>query len=162
MARGVTHRPKGQCGLPNVADGSNVRRFAFTAFAHCSCHSGNAPLLVVSDLNQETINKILLAAMTVVLRGMVWRGHAEAVIVGKGLQDTLMLVRTPELVDRAHIKMQRRAAGGDGGRRDGPHRHWVTRDRAMAETSPGSCMRPCWRCRGNIRCSRSAIRRRRA
>jgi hypothetical protein len=70
-------------------------------------YGGNAPLLVVADLNQQTIDKILLAAMTVVLRGMVWRRHAEAVIASKGLQDTLTLARMPELVDLAHIKMRK-------------------------------------------------------
>src|SRR5262245_44435485 len=69
-------------------------------------YGGNAPLLVVSDLNEETIDKILLAAMTVVLRGLVWRRRAEAVIASRGLQDTLTLARPPELVDLAHIKMR--------------------------------------------------------
>ena len=72
-------------------------------------YGGNAPLLVVTDLNQETIDKILLAAMTIVLRGMVWRRHAEAVIASKGVQDALPLARTPELVDLAHIKMRKDA-----------------------------------------------------
>ena len=63
--------------------------------------------MVVSELNQRTIDKILLAAMTVVLRGLVWRDHAEAVISQKGLRDTMTLARTPELVDLAHIKMRK-------------------------------------------------------
>ena len=44
--------------------------------------------------------------MTVVLRGMVWRRHADAVIAQSGVTDTLALARTPELVDLAHIKMR--------------------------------------------------------
>lgn len=72
-------------------------------------YGGNAPLLVVNDLNQETIDNILLAAMTTVLRGLVWGRLADAVIASKGLQDTLTLARTPELVDLAHIKMRKTA-----------------------------------------------------
>jgi hypothetical protein len=70
-------------------------------------YGGNAPLMVVTDLDQDTIDKILLAAMTLVLRGMVWRRHADAVIAASGETGTLALARTPELVDLAHIKMRK-------------------------------------------------------
>jgi hypothetical protein len=70
-------------------------------------YGGNAPLMVVTDLSQDTIDKILLAAMTVVLRGMVWHRHADTVIAASGETDTLALARTPELVDLAHIKMRK-------------------------------------------------------
>ena len=69
-------------------------------------YGGNAPLMVVNDLNQDTIDRILLAAMTVVLRGLVWRRQADIVIASKQLQDTITLARPPELVDLAHIKMR--------------------------------------------------------
>jgi hypothetical protein len=73
-------------------------------------YGGNAPLMVVSDLNDQTIDKILLAAMTVVLRGLVWGRLADAAIAGKNLTDApLTLARTPELVDLAHIKMRKTA-----------------------------------------------------
>jgi hypothetical protein len=71
-------------------------------------YGGNAPLMVVSDLNDETIDRILLAAMTLVLRGLVWGRLADAVIAGKNLASVPMtLARTPELVDLAHIKMRK-------------------------------------------------------
>jgi hypothetical protein len=66
--------------------------------------------MVVNDLNQETIDKVLLAAMTIVLRGLVWRHMAGIVVANKGLQDILILARTPELVDLAHIKMTKGAS----------------------------------------------------
>ena len=70
-------------------------------------YGGNAPLMVVIDLNDQTIDRILLAAMTVVLRGLVWSRLAEAVIAKKNLATPpLVLARTPELVDLAHIKMR--------------------------------------------------------
>jgi hypothetical protein len=69
-------------------------------------YGGNAPLIVVGDLTPETIDKILLAAMTTVLRGLVWRRLAAAAIQSKGLQNVLPLARAPELVDLAHIKMR--------------------------------------------------------
>jgi len=70
-------------------------------------YGGNAPLMVVIDLNDQTIDKILLAAMTMVLRGLVWSRFAKAVVAGKKLANPpLMLARTPELVDLAHIKMR--------------------------------------------------------
>jgi hypothetical protein len=72
-------------------------------------YGGNAPLIVVTELNDETIDRILLAAMTIVLRGLVWRRLAEATIARKGLNDALALARTPELVDLAHIKMRKDA-----------------------------------------------------
>ena len=71
-------------------------------------YGGNAPLMVVIDLNDQTIDKILLAAMTVVLRGLVWSRLADTVIAGKNLTNApLTLARTPELVDLAHIKMRK-------------------------------------------------------
>ena len=69
-------------------------------------YGGNAPLTVVSDLTDEVIDKILLAAMTIVLRGLVWSRLAEAAIARKGLTDAISLARTPELVDFAHIRMR--------------------------------------------------------
>lgn len=72
-------------------------------------YGGNVPLIVVTDLNQETIDKILLAAMTTVLLGLVWRRVAQSAIAGKGLQNAIALARTPELVDLAYIKMQKNA-----------------------------------------------------
>ena len=69
-------------------------------------YGGNAPLMVVNDLNQDTIDRILLAAMTLVLRGLVWRSQADGVIASKQLQGTMTLTRPPELVDLAHIKMR--------------------------------------------------------
>jgi hypothetical protein len=71
-------------------------------------YGGNAPLIVVNDLSDETIDRILLAAMTIVLRGLVWRRLAEAAIARRGLtNDAIALARTPELVDLAHIKMRK-------------------------------------------------------
>jgi hypothetical protein len=69
-------------------------------------YGGNAPLMVVTDLGNDTIDKILLASMTIVLRGLVWRRLAEAAISRKGLVNAVALARTPELVDLAHIKMR--------------------------------------------------------
>ncbi|HLH89990.1 MAG TPA: toll/interleukin-1 receptor domain-containing protein [Xanthobacteraceae bacterium] len=71
-------------------------------------YGGNAPLLVVNDLSNATIDRILLAAMTIVLRGMVWARLADAAIERKKLTDKVVtLARTPELVDLAHIKMRK-------------------------------------------------------
>lgn len=70
-------------------------------------YGGNVPLAVVAELNDETIDRILLAAMTIVLRGMVWRELAGAVVRQKGLEaDAVLLARSPELVDLAHLKMR--------------------------------------------------------
>jgi hypothetical protein len=70
-------------------------------------YGGNAPLMVVTDLSEVTIDKILLATMMVVLRGMVWSRRADAVIAASGQTNTLTLARTPELVDLAHIRMRK-------------------------------------------------------
>jgi hypothetical protein len=71
-------------------------------------YGGNAPLIVVNDLSDETIDRILLAAMTIVLRGLVWRRLADAAIARKGLtREAIALARTPELVDLAYIKMRK-------------------------------------------------------
>jgi len=69
-------------------------------------YGGNAPMRIVAEMDCAAIDAILLDAMTLVLRGLVWTRRAKLAIEKAGLSDAITLVRRPELLDLAHVTKQ--------------------------------------------------------
>ena len=66
-------------------------------------YGGNAPMRIVAEMDRAAIDAILLDAMTIVLRGLIWTRRANLAIAKAGLSDAVTLVRRPELLDLAHV-----------------------------------------------------------
>jgi hypothetical protein len=69
-------------------------------------YGGNGPMRIVAEMDRAAIDAILLDAMTLVLRGLVWTRRANLAIAKAGLSEVITLVRRPELLDLAHVVKQ--------------------------------------------------------